>query len=399
MNILFLTISSLPHLSSHSISLDLLREFKKNGHNVYVVGAIERGESTDTNLTEEEGCKVLRVKIGKNKKANLIEKGLTTVFLPLIYKNAVKKYFSDVKFDLVLYPTPPVTHVGTVSYIKKRDNAKAYLLLKDIFPQNAADLGMMSKSSPVYKYFRYQEKRLYKTSDYIGCMSQANVDFVKKHNPYVKPEIVHICPNAIEVLEKEKNPEKKLQIRKKHNIPEDATVFVYGGNLGKPQGIPFIIDCLKANSDKADRFFLICGKGTEYKKLESYVNSEKPKNVLLMQSLPKEEYEELVTACDVGLIFLDKRFTIPNFPSRLLSYMQNGMPVISCTDKNTDIGKVIEEGGFGWHTISDNTDEFTKAVDKACTSPLNEMGEKALSVLKRDYTSERCYNIIMENLK
>lgn len=399
MNVLFLSISALPHMSSHSISLDLLREFRRNGHNVYAVGAIERGSDGVTMVSEEEGCKVLRVKIGKNKKANLIEKGITTVFLPLIYKNAVKKYFSGVKFDLILYPTPPVTHVGTVSYIKKRDNAKAYLLLKDIFPQNAVDLGMMSKRSPAYKYFRHQEKLLYNTSDYIGCMSQANVDFVLRHNPYVNPKKVHICPNAIEVLEKEKNPEKKAQIRTRYNIPQDARVFVYGGNIGKPQGIPFIIECLRENSNKADRFFVICGKGTEYKKLENYVNNEKPSNVLLMQSLPKEEYEELVTSCDVGLIFLDKRFTIPNFPSRLLSYMQNGMPVVSCTDKNSDVGKVIEENGFGWGCTSDSVESFTRVTDKACVTELDEMGDKALAVLKRDYTSERCYRIIMENVK
>ena len=52
----------------------------------------------------------------------------------------------------------------------------------------------------------------------------------------------------------------------------------------------------------------------------------------------------LANSCDVGLIFLDKRFTIPNFPSRLLSYMQASMPVLAATDVNTDIGKVIEEG-------------------------------------------------------
>ena len=30
-------------------------------------------------------------------------------------------------------------------------------------------------------------------------------------------------------------------IRKKYAIPSDKTVFVYGGNLGKPQGISFLM--------------------------------------------------------------------------------------------------------------------------------------------------------------
>ena len=57
----------------------------------------------------------------------------------------------------------------------------------------------------------------------------------------------------------------------------------------------------------------------------------------------REEYDNLVQICDVGLIFLNARFTIPNFPSRLLSYTEIGKPVLAATDENTDIGKIIEE--------------------------------------------------------
>ena len=143
MNVLFLSISSLPHISNHSISLDLIHEFIRNGHKVYAVCANERKNDTPTTLSEEEGCTVLRVKTGNNKKASLIEKGLTTILLPKLYIAAIKEYFADIKFDLVLYPTPPITHYATVKYIKKRDGARSYLMLKDIFPQNAVDMGMM----------------------------------------------------------------------------------------------------------------------------------------------------------------------------------------------------------------------------------------------------------------
>jgi hypothetical protein len=44
--------------------------------------------------------------------------------IPYLYKNAIKKCFKGVKFDLVLYPTPPITLASVVKFIKKRDNAK-----------------------------------------------------------------------------------------------------------------------------------------------------------------------------------------------------------------------------------------------------------------------------------
>ena len=45
MNVLFISISSMPHMSKHSISLDLIHEFKRNGHDVYVVCAREKKEN------------------------------------------------------------------------------------------------------------------------------------------------------------------------------------------------------------------------------------------------------------------------------------------------------------------------------------------------------------------
>lgn len=398
MNVVFISISPMPNIREHSISLDLIREFAKNGHNMYVICSNEKKSNLPTTLTEEEGCHVLRVRIGNNKNAGLIEKGLTTLMLPYQYVGAIKKYFSDVKFDLVLYPTPPITHLKTVKYIKKRDNAKTYLLLKDIFPQNAVDIGMMTKTgmkSIIYRYFRYVEKELYKVSDRIGCMSQANVDYILKHNPEINAQKVEICPNCIEVIDKRISQEDREFIRQKYKIPLDKKIFVYGGNLGKPQGIPFIIECLKMVKNVENAYFLIVGDGTEFKVLEKYYNEFNQKNFRLMKKLPKEDYDQLVAACDVGLIFLDHRFTIPNFPSRLLGYLQVGLPVLACTDSNTDIGNVIVDGEFGWYCESDDVEIFYNCIHSSLLLECSDFGEKGFKYLQSNYTVQNAYRIIM----
>ena len=402
MNVLFISISSLPHVSEHGISLDLIHEFRRQGHNMYIICALEKRDNQETYIAEEDGCKILRVKIGNNKRANIIEKGLTTVLLPKKYIAAIKKYYSDVKFDLVLYPTPPVTQVETVEYIKKRDGAKSYLLLKDIFPQNAVDIGMMSKSGIkgfLYRHFRRTEKKLYKVSDYIGCMSQANADYVIKHNPEVDPNKIEVCPNSIEVIDKSVDEKSRVEIRRKYGIPLDKKIFVYGGNLGKPQDIPFIIECMKASRSIEEAFFVIVGDGSEYGKLEEYVKSANQSNLRLMQRLPKEDYDTLVGACDVGLIFLDHRFTIPNFPSRLLGYMQAKIPVLAVTDPNTDIGKVIVDGGFGWWCESNSAEGFSRMAASIENIGLQSMGEKAYCFLINNYIVERAYSIIEKRIK
>lgn len=398
MNILFLTMSRMSDINDRGIYPDLMREFIKEGHNLYIVAPLERRFNEKTHIINSDKCTLLRVRVGNLQKTNLIEKGVSTLLIESQFKVAIKKYFSNVKFDLILYSTPPITFVNVIKYLKKRDGARTYLLLKDIFPQNAVDLNMFSNKSPIYMYFRLKEKNLYKISDYIGCMSQANVDYVVEHNSYVDKDIVHISPNSIDIVDISCDDFNRDEVRRKFGIPQDDTVFIYGGNLGKPQGIPFLIECLKANENKNGRYFVISGTGTEYNKLKTYFDENKPKNMLLINGLPKNEYEELVSACDVGLIFLDHRFTIPNFPSRLLAYMQGRMPVIACTDVNTDVGEVVENGNFGWWCESNSVSEFTKAVECALKADLEKLGKNGFEYLKNNYTVKRSCELICSKI-
>ena len=94
---------------------------------------------------------------------------------------------------------------------------------------------------------------MYRLSDYIGCMSPANVKYVIANNKDVDSKKLEICPNSYEVTEltgNELTDEDNKAIREKYNLPIDRPIFIYGGNLGKPQGIPFLIECLDANKDR-----------------------------------------------------------------------------------------------------------------------------------------------------
>ena len=400
MNILFLSIGDIPSLKHREIYPDLLREFIKNDHNVYVICARERRNNLATEVVEEDGATLIKVKIGNITKTNLIEKGISTILVSHQYKWAIKKFLSDVRFDLIMYSTPPITLAACVEYIKKRDGAKTYLLLKDIFPQNAVDLGMFSQTGPksvIYKYFRNKETKIYRLSDHIGCMSPANVEYVLKNNPELISNIVEVCPNSIDIVDMSIDEKTRWSIRKKYDIPINKKVLVYGGNLGKPQGIDFLIECLKSQYNREDVYFLIVGDGTEFGKIESYMKTENPTNVKLVKRLPKEDYDIMVAACDVGMIFLDHRFTIPNFPSRLLAYMQAKIPVLACTDPNTDIGKVITEGGFGWWCESNSIQGFTKIVDNICSLDLKALGDNAYRVLNEKYSVSESYNTIIKH--
>ena len=399
MNVLFMTIGKMDNVEEHTIYCDLLRYFRDAGHSVYTISPYEKRTGLQTAYEEKNGIHMLHVRTGNvTGMVSLIEKGLAQLSIEPVFIKAIKKYYSNVKFDLVMYSTPPITFCNAIEYVRRRDNAKTYLLLKDIFPQNAVDIGMMSKSGIkgiLYKFFRNKEKKLYGLSDYIGCMSPANVEYVKQNNPEIDEYKVEVCPNCIEVVDKSINEEERRYIRKKYDIPLEKKVFVYGGNLGKPQGIDFLIECLHSQENSKDNYFLIVGDGTEYGKIEEFVKSSNQNNIRLMKRLPQEDYDTMVGACDVGMIFLDHRFTIPNFPSRVLSYMQAKIPVLACTDSNTDIGKIIEEAGFGSWCESNDVNGFVECVNKIMQ--IQSVAEKEWNYLNKYYSTRNGYDIIMKH--
>ena len=401
MNVLFLSLGKYNSIKEPGIYTDLLREFVKNGFEVFVVSPIERRDSGKTHIIKEDKCTILRVKTGNIQKTKVIEKGINTLLIEPQFLRAIKRYFGKVHFDLILYPTPPITFVKVVKYLKKRDKAMTYLLLKDIFPQNAVDIGLLSTSGIrgiIYRYFRRQEKELYRISDYIGCMSPANVDYLIKHNSFVDKNTVEVCPNSIEVIDKSIDEKTRKQIRETYGIPLDKKVFVYGGNLGKPQGIPFFIECMKRCRDIKEAFFLVVGNGTEYSLLDKYVTSSRQENLKVLKTLPKKVYSNLVAACDVGMIFLDYRFTIPNFPSRMLGYMQAKLPILTCTDINSDIGDVVEKGGFGWWCNSNDSNEFKETINKIVIDDCINKGELSYEYLQENYSVHKTYSIINSHL-
>lgn len=402
MNVLFMTMVNLREIHSSGIYSDLMRHFRDSGHEVYIVTPRERRLKIKTNLSEVDGVHILGVKTLNVQKTNLIEKGIGQLLLEPLFKCAIKQYFSNVKFDLILFSTPPITFTNVIAFLRKENPlSKTYLLLKDIFPQNAVDLGLINQKGVLYKFFRKKEKKLYKISDYIGCMSPANVRYVIDHNPDVNPAKVELAPNSVDVnsILPPITQDEKNKIRQKYNLPIDKPIFIYGGNLGKPQGVPHLIKCLEANCHRDDCHFVVIGTGTELSKLKEWERSKEMTSVTIMNGLPKKEYDELVSSCDVGLIFLDYHFSIPNYPSRLLAYLAGKKPIITCTDPNSDIGTIAEQNGYGFSCLSNEVLDFTKVVDKMLVSDINGMGLKGFDFLCQNYLIDSTYNAIMNHFE
>lgn len=403
MNVLFITLERIDDISGRGLYTDTLRKFVNSENHLTIISAFEHRDRslhleshTDGNVTY---LYAFTWDILKNK--NYIEKGIGTVLLGRQYlRTCIRAKIPQI--DLLICTTPSITFEPLVRFIKNRDGSKTVLLLKDMWPYDLVFDGILTTNGIkgiVYKYFDRVAKRLFRLSDTIGCMTPKNKEFLEKVYCNGKElEKAIIIPNSIEPLEYALSKEEKRTQKIQRGLPEDKTIFVYGGNLGVAQGVDFIISSIEyVLQNRNDVFFLIYGNGTERQKLsEAFIDST---CVRVDKALSRDEYEKIVYLCDVGLVYLNWNCHTPNSPSRILQYMQASLPVICATDDTTDIGDICEDYGFGLKCPSNDEDLFLQRVSRLTNGKIREeMGRKGREVLESHFSADKTYSLIMDVL-
>jgi len=396
-NVLFLMIS-FPDINKDSnLYSDLAEEFRNNGHQVYVTTLLEKKHNQNTYLEKVKNLNILRVRAGNWFNTNsVIKKGLTTITIANYFKRAVQNYFNDIKFDLVIYPTPPITFAPVVKYLKQRDECTSYLILRDIFPQNVQDLGLLNNQL-LYNYFRLKEKKLYNISDYIGCMSKGNIRYILDHNDIdeSKLEILYNWGKVFynsEVI--------AVDYKKKYGL-ENKFVAVFGGNIGLPQELEFLLELAKEYKYRSDVVFFIIGKGAQKEKIVNLIDYHKLSNVIIKDYIPRDEYRNLLKQCDIGLINLNRTFTIPNMPCKIVDYFNASIPILASTDKNTDLKQFLQDAKAGLWSETGDLEAYKGNFKKLLNDKKlrEELGENGRKFLEENLNVEKAYQIIMKHFE
>ncbi|MEN6462583.1 MAG: glycosyltransferase family 4 protein [Syntrophomonas sp.] len=399
--ILFLT-SVYDFHDKGNLNVDLIDVIVKHGNEVTVITPKERKYKLNERVENHGHITTLQFKcLNFRGKVNVIEKGISTLFLGHQYKHAVKKYFGEIPFDIVIYTTLPITYLPVLKFVKEKYGTYCYLQHKDFFPQSAVDLEIIKKGSIVYCLFKRIERKLFLISDKIGLMSPKNVEYILRENPWLEKEKTEYCPNGINPTSDEKIASlrrNKMAIRNKYRIPNDAVVFIYGGNISRAQGVEFIKKMLTILSDNAIKraYFLLIGSGNEYDSLKNHIDSLDCSFIKMLSSMPKNEFDEILSTADVGMVFLDQRFTIANIPSRTLSHMDMGQAIIAATDDFTDYRELIENNELGLWCLNGDEDAMLNNINKMVLDDIfrEKCGQNARNYLVNHSTAEIAYSII-----
>lgn len=394
MKILFVLLKAPVSLENSGMYPDLIKQFADNGHEVTVIG----GSTEPTRIYSECGVKIISVKsLPVLYVKNLIFKGIAMATLPWYFKSAYKKFLNNEVFDWIVMPTPPITLIDVVKYIKKKSGAKLYTILRDIHPQSSASLGEIK-----YKWMeRYLYRRSdigYRVSDIIGCMSPENINFIKReHNipNSTKCRILYNWMNYVPYHDEESG-----DLRIKYKLA-DKFVVVFGGNLGLGQCVDNIADLAKHYLSNEQIRFVIIGKGVKKEYLKNLADQNNLTNMIFLDFMPRDEYLNFVKSADLGLISIHGNNAAPTCPSKILSYMSLKIPVLALINKNSDYGTIfLDQPGAGFWAVASDKEIVYAHFDKlyADSELRRQMGENGYKFYSKYLTTEKAYSEMLKHM-
>ena len=402
MNILFLYLRHSESKDDSTLTRELSDEFSRNGNDITVVTILEKKFKRETEYKIENGYEVLRIKTGNYfNVGSKIEKGITTLTMIPKLKRGILKYLGDKKYDLIITHTPFLSDASLINPLKKYFKCPAHLILWDIFPQNAKDIGII-KNNIIFNFFKQKEKKMFLAYDQIWCMSKGNIKYLQEKYEYLDKDKIKLLKNWAYLKPKLKI--NKEEIRKKYGYSEKDFLAIFGGNMGKPQKLENILSLAEKCLELSDVKFIFVGNGSEKERLKKITKDKNLKNINFIDQLPREDYEKFTSACDIGLVSLDERFTVPNFPSKTTDYFKLSLPILASLDKCSavDYGKFLEEEAKGgiFAEAGNVEDLYEKFLTLYNSKDLRKwLGNNGREYYEEHLGVDKAYKVIMNSIK
>jgi glycosyltransferase involved in cell wall biosynthesis len=307
-------------------------------------------------IEDFEGVQVLRLKAPRTKDIDKLRRTIGEFSMPFfMLRNLRKSPLGILRWDGVVWYSPSI-FLGPMAYaLKKSSGCRSYLILRDIFPQWALDMGLMWRG-PHYAFFKVIEKFQYSVADVIGVQTPANKIFFEKW--------AETSGRRLEVLQNwlSEAPNLGCSIHVATSILKGRVIFVYAGNMGHAQGMDILLQVITRLRYSKDVGFLFVGRGQEARRLGIDAFKSGLDNVMFFDEIDPVEIPGLYTQCHVGLVSLDARHTTHNIPGKFLSYMQAGLPVLAILNPGNDLVKIIEREGVGHVCIDHSVDNLERLV-------------------------------------
>jgi glycosyltransferase involved in cell wall biosynthesis len=391
MHIALVTDSYPPLRNSAAVQLrDLAREFARQGHDITVIIPAPYQQDSWI-LNQSDGANVLSLKTPKIKNISHVRRTLGELVMPFAMLLQLRKSpLANLRWDYVVWYAPSIFHGPLISNLKKRSGCKAYLIIRDIFPQWAVDMGLMGRGLP-YIFFDLIARYQYSLADVIGVQTSGNKCYFERWQKKTG--------RKLEVLENwlGKPARMKCSINLADTPLSGRKLFVYAGNMGVAQGMDILLDLAQKLLTRKDIGFIFLGRGSDAERLQALAKMKKLDNVMFFDEIDPDEIPDLYTQCTVGIVALDWRHKTHNIPGKFLTYMQNGLPVLANINAGNDLAQMVRDERVGQVCETNKVDDLLFFAEKVLSEieKDGEMSERCQRLFERKFAVENAVKQIV----
>jgi glycosyltransferase involved in cell wall biosynthesis len=335
---------------------DLALEFSRQGHEPVVITpsaellGLWESESA-------EGVQVLHLAAATTKDISYLRRTLAELMLPYAMIRALRRSpYRETRWDLVVWYSPTIFFGPLICYLKWRSRCPAYLILRDIFPEWAYDLGLVKKG-PIYAFLKMMANFQYAIADIIGVQTDSNLIYLNRWSTAAR---------RLEVLHNWQTPlsDSGSTILVSRTVLAGRKIFIYVGNMGVAQGMDIFLDLAERLKCRLDLGFMFVGRGSEVQRLRGEAKDRALENTLFFNEIDPREISGLLAQCRVGLLALDIRHKTHNIPGKFLTYLNAGIPVLARVNPGTDLAHLIDCEDVGRVYVGDELGELTRMAEE-----------------------------------
>lgn len=383
-----------PLRTSGAVQLrDLSREFARQGHALTVM--LPAAElSQPWALESVDGFEVLRLGAPRTKDIGYVRRTLGELVMPFAMRRHLKRSpLAAQQWDGVIWYAPSIFHGPLACSLKKASGCKGYLIIRDIFPEWAVDMGLMGRGLP-YRFFDAVARYQYSVADVIGVQTPGNQSYFSEWlgTPTRRLEVLHNWLG--------KPACQRCSIRVDQTPLAGRKVFVYAGNMGIAQGMDILLDLAERLKNRSDVGFLFVGRGSDVTRLRQLAYARKLANVLFYDEINSDEIPDLYAQCSVGLVALDPRHKSHNIPGKFLTYMQSGLPILANVNAGNDLAQMVKSEMVGQVCESNDVNDLVDLVETLLEQVNADVAlpERCKRLFEREFTAERAVQQIVAAL-
>lgn len=394
MRIALIADTFLPLRTSGAVQLrDLSREFARQGHLLTVL-LPSPDQKEPWRLEKIDDVQVLRLKAPRTKDIGYVRRTFGEFLMPFAMLHHFRKspLFRE-QWDGVVWYAPSIFHGPLASMLKKSSSCKGYLIIRDIFPEWAVDMGLMGRGLP-YRFFDAVARYQYSVADVIGVQTPGNRGYFDKW-----------CQQPgrqLEVLQNwlDKPALARCPIRVNETSLARRKVFVYAGNMGIAQGMDILLDIAEQWRSRMDVGFLFLGRGSDAARLKGAAKDRKLDNVLFYDEIHPDEIPDLYAQCSAGIVALDPRHKSHNIPGKFLTYMQSGLPVLANINAGNDLAQMIRDEQVGQVCESNRLDDLVQLANQLLDQIESDgqMPSRCRNLFQREFAVEKTVRQIVSAL-